>query len=286
MESNLSSYIPAIEAYLARVVPGTDVVSEAMRYSLEGGGKRIRPCLTLEFCRVCGGNAEAALAFAAAIEMIHTYSLIHDDLPCMDDDDLRRGKPACHIRFGYANALLAGDGLLTLAFETLTRAPLPADRIAKAVRILAEAAGHAGMILGQTMDLANENQTVSLQTLRQTDAHKTGALLRAACVLGCVAAGADDTQIETAIRYAEAVGLAFQIVDDILDVTSDTATLGKPVGSDAAQHKNTYVTLCGLDDAKQYAAQYTDDAVRAAETYGADGENLRLLAMQLMRRSQ
>ena len=235
---------------------------------------------------MCGGDPEAALPFAAAVEMIHTYSLIHDDLPCMDDDDMRRGKPACHIRYGYANALLAGDGLLTLAFETLTKAPLPSVRIAEAVRCLASAAGHCGMILGQTMDLANENTAVTPETLRQTDMHKTGALLRAACVLGCIAAGASDKQARAAEAYAEAVGLAFQIVDDILDVTSDTATLGKPVGSDDAQHKNTYVTLCGLDGAREHVARCTADAVRAAEPFGTDGEGLRRLALALAARKK
>ena len=286
MTHNITDYLPKIEAFLSAAVPGTDIVSEAMRYSLEGGGKRIRPCLTLEFCRVCGGDTEAALPFAAAVEMIHTYSLIHDDLPCMDDDDMRRGKPSCHIRYGYANALLAGDGLLTLAFETLTKAPLPPARIVEAVCTLTSAAGHGGMILGQTMDLANENAAITLETLRQTDAHKTGALLRAACVLGCIAAGASDEQIHAAEAYAEAVGLAFQIVDDILDVTSDTATLGKPVGSDNAQHKNTYVTLFGLDGAREHVAACTADAVRAAEPFGAQGEGLRQLALALAERKK
>ena len=284
MDNHLASYLPMIEAYLASAVPGDDVVSEAMRYSLEGGGKRIRPCLTLEFCRVCGGDVETALPFAAAVEMVHTYSLIHDDLPCMDDDDMRRGKPACHIRFGYANALLAGDGLLTLAFYTLTRAELPGDRVARAVEVLSSAAGHGGMILGQTMDLANEGQAVSAETLRETDRNKTGALLRAACVLGCIAAGASDDRVRDAERYAEAVGLAFQIVDDMLDVTSDDATLGKPVGSDAAQHKSTYVTLFGLDGARDAAAGYTAEAVRAAERFGESGETLRQFAELLMHR--
>lgn len=286
MKNNLASYLPDIESFLASAVPGTDVVSEAMRYALEGGGKRIRPCLTLEFCRVCGGDVHAALPFAAAVEMLHTYSLIHDDLPCMDDDDMRRGKPACHIRFGYANALLAGDGLLTLSFRTLSQAALPSERIAHAVQTLADAAGHCGMILGQTMDLANENQTVSLDTLRQTDTYKTGALLRAACVLGCIAADAPEEIIQKAEAYAEAVGMAFQIVDDILDVTSDTATLGKPVGSDEAQHKNTYVSLCGPDAARQYAARYTEDAIRAIESLGENGESLRVLAAELLHRTQ
>ncbi|MBQ7547892.1 MAG: polyprenyl synthetase family protein [Clostridia bacterium] len=283
---NMQDDLSRIEAFLRTAVPGTDVVSEAMRYSLQAGGKRIRPCLTLEFCRVCGGDVEAALPFAAAVEMIHTYSLIHDYLPCMDDDDLRRGKPACHVQFGYANALLAGDGLLTLAFETLARAPLPGERIAEACAVLAAAAGHLGMIGGQTMDLENENADVPLETLRQTDTLKTGALIRAACVLGCIAAGADETQKTAAAQYAHALGMAFQIVDDILDVTSDDATLGKPVGSDAAQHKNTYVTLCGLDGARDEAARYTDEAAQAADRFGEAGRGLRDLALSLAQRNK
>ena len=284
--TDMQTYLPQIEAYLRSAVPGTDVVSEAMRYSLEGGGKRIRPCLVLEFCRVCGGEPAAALPFAAAVEMVHTYSLIHDDLPCMDDDDLRRGKPSCHVRYGEANALLAGDGLLTLAFETLAKAPLPAERIAEACATLAEAAGHRGMIGGQTLDLQNEGSAVSLETLRKTDALKTVELIRAACMLGCIAADARDAQRKAAIRYAFGLGMAFQIVDDILDVTGDTATLGKPVGSDETQHKSTYVTLCGLDGAKAEARRFTDMAKNAADVFGKTGEALRALAEALCDRNK
>ena len=284
--TDMQTYLPRIEAYLRTAVPGTDVVSEAMRYSLEGGGKRIRPCLVLEFCRVCGGDPASALPFAAAIEMVHTYSLIHDDLPCMDDDDLRRGKPSCHVQYGEANALLAGDGLLTLAFETLTKAPLPAERIAEACAVLAAAAGHLGMIGGQTMDLANEDCAVSLETLRQTDALKTVELIRASCMLGCIAAGAAPQQREAAAGYAYGLGMAFQIVDDILDVTGDTATLGKPAGSDETQHKSTYVTLCGLDGAKQDARAFTDLALKAADVFGEAGDALRALALSLCERNK
>lgn len=284
--TDLNRFLPQIESYLDTAVGGTDIVSEAMRYSLSGGGKRIRPVLALEFCRICGGDVQKALPFAAAVEMMHTYSLVHDDLPCMDDDDLRRGKPACHIRYGYANALLAGDGLLTLAFETLTKAALPPERIARACAVLAREAGHLGMIGGQTMDLENEGKAVTLDTLRTTDALKTVCLIRAACVLGCIAAGADDEQIHAAEAYAEGVGLAFQIVDDILDVTSDTATLGKPVGSDAEQNKNTYVTLCGLETARKDAQNYTADAVAALDCFGASGEALRTLAQSLCSRKK
>ena len=282
----LEDDLPRIEAYLAAAVPGEDVVSEAMRYSLLCGGKRIRPCLVLEFCRLCGGEDAAAMPFAAAVEMIHTYSLIHDDLPCMDDDDLRRGKPSCHVQFGYANALLAGDGLLTLAFSTLAKAPLPPERIAEAVSVLADAAGHLGMIGGQTMDLQNENKDVTLETLRRTDTLKTVELIRAACLLGCIAAGAGENERRAAGQYAAGLGLAFQIVDDILDVTSDTATLGKPVGSDAEQHKNTYVTLCGLDGARAEAARYTAEAIDALTVFGETGDTLRALANALQTRNQ
>ncbi len=284
--TDISSYLAPIEAYLHSAVPGDDIVSEAMRYSLEGGGKRIRPCLTLEFCRVCGGDPEAAMPFAAAVEMVHTYSLIHDDLPCMDNDDLRRGKPSCHVRYGEANALLAGDGLLTLAFETLTKASLPGDRIAEACATLAAAAGNLGMIGGQTMDLENEGRAVSLETLRQTDARKTGALIRAACLLGCIAAGASPQQRKAAADYADGIGMAFQIVDDVLDVTGDTATLGKPVGSDDAQNKSTYVTLCGLDGAKKDARAFTQSAVQALGVFGEAGETLRALAESLCERNK
>ncbi len=281
----IESYLPQLEAFLCAAIRADDAVSEAMRYSLLAGGKRIRPCLALEFCRICGGDVDAALPVAAAVEMIHTYSLIHDDLPCMDDDDMRRGKPACHIQFGYANALLAGDGLLTLAFETLSTASLPPERLVRACGILAQCAGHLGMIGGQTMDLANEGQSVGLETLQQTDRLKTGKLIEAACVLGCVAAGAAQFQTDAAVQFAHALGMAFQIVDDILDVTSDDATLGKPVGSDAAQNKNTYVTLCTLDGARQAAQQYTNDAVAALAPFGEAGETLRQLAVSLANRS-
>ncbi len=284
--TDLTSYLPQIEAVLCASVSSSDVVSEAMRYSLQGGGKRIRPCLVMEFCRVCGGDTTAALPFAAAVEMIHTYSLIHDDLPCMDDDDLRRGKPACHVQYGEANALLAGDGLLTLAFETLAAAPLPGNRVVEACAALAAAAGHRGMIGGQTMDLENENRAVSLETLRKTDALKTVELIRAACLLGCIAAGASQQQRKAAAEYAYGLGMAFQIVDDILDVTGDTATLGKPAGSDAAQNKSTYVTLCGLDGAGKDARAFTQIAVKAANAFGEAGEALRALAESLCERNK
>lgn len=260
---------------------------EAMRYSVENGGKRIRPMLTLEFCRMCGGSVEAALPLACAIEFIHTYSLIHDDLPCMDDDDMRRGKPSSHIKFGEANALLAGDSLLTFAFQSAGEAEdIPADAVAKAVSLLARASGCAGMIAGQVQDLENENKTVAADDLRSVDILKTGELIRCACQLGCIAAGADDMKLEAARVYAENLGIAFQIVDDILDVTSDEATLGKPVGSDAENCKNTYVSLLGLEEAKKIAAELTRKAIDALGVFGGESEFLVSLSKKLLSRNK
>lgn len=273
----------ALEQYTYSVEDGQDIVVNAMRYSIQNGGKRIRPMLTLEFCRVCGGDPKTALPFACAVEMIHTYSLIHDDLPCMDDDDLRRGKPSCHKQFGESYALLAGDGLLTLAFETLTQAKdvAPQD-IVRAVRILAELAGVNGMIGGQVIDLLSEEKQVDYDTLHCIDRLKTGALIKSAAMLGCIAAGVqDETILSAAKAYAENIGFAFQVVDDILDVTSDTATLGKPVGSDEKNAKSTFVSLLGLEACKRLADKLTTDAVQALAAIPNDTEFLEALANQL-----
>ena len=259
----------------------------AMRYSLLGGGKRLRAFLAVCFCGLNGGEPERALDYAAAIEMIHAFSLIHDDLPAMDNDDMRRGKPSSHIKFGEANALLAGDSLLTFAFQTAGEAKdIPADAVAKAVSLLARAAGCAGMIAGQVQDLENENKTVSVDDLRSVDVLKTGELIRCACQLGCVAAGADDKKLEAARVYAENLGIAFQIVDDILDVTSDEATLGKPIGSDAENCKNTYVSLLGLEKAQKIAAELTDKAIDSLKIFGDESEFLISLSEKLLSRNK
>lgn len=232
-------------------------------------------------------SVEAALPLACAIEFIHTYSLIHDDLPCMDDDDMRRGKPSSHIKFGEANALLAGDSLLTFAFQSAGEAEdIPADAVAKAVSLLARASGCAGMIAGQVQDLENENKTVAVDDLRSVDILKTGELIRCACQLGCIAAEADDMKLEAARVYAENLGIAFQIVDDILDVTSDEATLGKPVGSDAENCKNTYVSLLGLEEAKRIAAELTRKAIDALGVFGDESEFLVSLSKKLLSRNK
>lgn len=281
----IEDYTALVNAELEKAVPENGgIVCDAMRYSLQNGGKRIRPVLALEFCRVCGGDIHSALPFACAVEMIHTYSLIHDDLPCMDDDGLRRGKPSCHVRYGEAFALLAGDALLTLAFKTLMTAPLPPERRAEACLLLSDAAGYSGMVGGQELDLLNEGKKVTAEALRETYALKTGELIRAACLLGCIAAGADQKQREAAAIYAENIGLAFQITDDILDVTGSTETLGKPAGSDEENGKSTYVSLLGLEKSKELAAELTQRAVASLYVFGAEGGFLSELAYALIQR--
>lgn len=273
------------KAFEGRESAGLSEMLKAMAYSLSNGGKRIRPMLTLEFCRICGGDYMKAIPFALAAEMIHTYSLIHDDLPCMDDDDMRRGKPSSHKVFGEANALLAGDALLTLAFETVLAAEgVSVDAKVKAGLELAKAAGCSGMIAGQVMDLANEGKTASLDDVKETDRLKTGEMIRVSCVMGCIAAGADEEKIKAAEIYSGNIGLAFQIVDDILDVTSDEETLGKPIGSDSENEKSTYVSLLGLEKSAEYAESLTAEAKEALNIFGGEGDFLAQLADKLASR--
>ena len=279
------NYLDEINSALKEYLPAADdVVSQAMRYSVENGGKRIRPALLLEFCRVCGGDYKKAVPFACALEMIHTYSLIHDDLPCMDNDDFRRGKPSCHIAFGEEYALLAGDALLTLAFETAMKSNLSAEITVKAAKELAKASGVMGMVGGQVLDLQNEGKKVGIPDLQKTDELKTGALIRAACVLGCVCAGADDKKIAAAEKYAHDIGIAFQIVDDILDVTSDEETLGKPIGSDEENQKSTYVSLLGIEKSRKTAEELTLNAQKALDAFDGDVTSLKDFAEKLKNR--
>ena len=279
------NYLDEINSALKEYLPAADdVVSQAMRYSVENGGKRIRPALLLEFCRVCGGDYKKAVPFACALEMIHTYSLIHDDLPCMDNDDFRRGKPSCHIAFGEEYALLAGDALLALAFETAMKSNLSAEITVKAAKELAKAAGVMGMVGGQVLDLQNEGKKVGVSDLQKTDELKTGELIRAACVLGCVCAGADDKKIAAAEKYAHDIGIAFQIVDDILDVTSDEETLGKPIGSDEENQKSTYVTLLGIEKSRKTAEELTLNAQKALDAFDGDVTSLKDFAEKLKNR--
>ena len=288
-EVQLDQYINRINRFLAEYLVPSDCkqqsVLEAMAYSVEAGGKRIRPVLTLELCRLCGGDTEKALPFAAAVELVHSYSLIHDDLPCMDNDDFRRGKPSCHKAFGEATALLAGDGLLTEAFRLLTQAELPADRIVKAVAKLSDYAGVYGMIGGQVIDLESEGKRIDAKTLELTYRLKTAALLQTACELGCIAAGAGEEKLAAAHIYAEKLGIAFQIVDDILDVEGDSETLGKPVGSDAENDKRTYVALFGLERAREDAREYAGAAMACLDTFG-EHEFLTALTNMLLKRKK
>lgn len=270
-EKRLDEYIIAIEnalfSYLDYLKEDPQsVVSEAMCYSTSAGGKRIRPVLMLEFCRVFGGNTEQVMGFACALEMIHTYSLIHDDLPCMDNDDFRRGKPSCHKQFGEANALLAGDGLLTKAFEVAASSPelgLSAEKTVKGMLLLAKHAGINGMIGGQVIDLSSEGKTISGELLTQMHSLKTGALIKAACEIGALSALGSIPDFVT--TYAENLGLAFQAVDDILDVKGTAEELGKPIGSDLNSQKSTYVSLYGLQTAVQKAEAFTDLAKSALQ---------------------
>ncbi len=226
-------------------------LAEAMRYSLLAGGKRIRPMLVLEFCRICGGDVDAALPVACAIEMLHTYSLIHDDLPCMDNDGLRRGRPTNHIVYGECTATLAGDALQAEAFGTILRSGLPAERRALCAEFLAAAVGLDGMCGGQFLDMCGEGKTLSEAELIEINSRKTGALLIAACRMGVAAGGGSARQLDSAALYGAAIGAAFQIRDDMLDVLGDTQELGKPIGSDAEEKKNTYMALFGAERCAQ-----------------------------------
>ena len=290
---SFNDYISIINSKLDSFVPectyGEPVVGDAMKYSLGIGGKRIRPVLLLEFCRVCGGEVENALPFAVALEMIHTYSLIHDDLPCMDDDDMRRGMPSCHIKYGEEYALLAGDGLLTRAFGVIAQSRVAKENPAcavEAISVLSDLAGVEGMIGGQTVDLMNEGKKASLETLEVMDRLKTGALIVAAARLGCLVAGADEAQTKAAVTFCEKIGHAFQIIDDILDVIGDEKELGKPVGSDGESDKSTYVSLLGLEKSTEYAKQLTDEAIEALSVFGTEAELLKEIAEMLSKRKK
>lgn len=254
----------ALEALTADKPALRESVCKAMEYSLMAGGKRLRPILMMEFCRMCGGNAAEVLEVACSIELIHTFSLIHDDLPCMDDDDFRRGRPSCHKAFDEATALLAGDALNTLAFEVIadaaTSGTISPHTAVMLISVLSKAVGVNGMIGGQVIDLAAENREISIEELDLLQANKTGALIEAACVMGVILAGKYD-KIPAAADYAQALGRAFQIVDDILDVTGSFEELGKPIGSDAEQNKSTYVTALGIEGARKEAERLTEQAL-------------------------
>jgi len=264
MKETLAAYCDAVETYLQSCFTQTvaqKTLLDAMRYSLLAGGKRIRPVLVLEFCRLCGGNPQHAMPFAAALEMIHTYSLIHDDLPCMDNDDYRRGRLTNHKVFGEATAVLAGDALLTEAFSVAASAKVDSGSIVRAIQVLSSCAGAFGMVGGQQLDLEGEHRQCSAEEITEIHRLKTGALIRAACVLGVLAANGTEEQCSAAETYAAGIGLAFQLRDDILDVTGDSKKLGKQTGMDL--NKNTFVKLYGLERCEEMVAEETKRAVSA-----------------------
>ncbi len=277
-ESILNDYLPDVDGYQEQVL-------DAMNYSVNAGGKRLRPLLMKECYKLFGGRSKVIEPFMAAIEMIHNYSLVHDDLPAMDNDDFRRGKPTNHKVYGEGTAILAGDALLTLAFETMTRQKgVTAEAVVSVVKEMSIAAGSNGMVGGQSIDLESEDHAIDMDTLRRMHLGKTGALFRAAIRSGAILAGASEAQLSALTRYADAFGLAFQITDDILDVTGDEAAIGKPIGSDAKNHKSTYVTLTSLERAQELAASAVQEAMDALRDFGAEAEFLRELVSYLLKR--
>ena len=269
-KAELDTYVKKIDAALEGYLKPADnpqkKIYEAMAYSVFAGGKRLRPILLFEACRICGGRETDAMPFACALEMIHTYSLIHDDLPAMDNDDLRRGKPTSHIKFGEAIAILAGDALLNKAFEIMARSK--SEHALEAIRIIADSSGTEGMIGGQIVDIESEGNEIDLDTLRYLHSLKTGAIIRSACVAGAVVGGGDADAVRAMDEFAINLGIAFQIRDDILDVTGDEAELGKPIGSDKEQGKNTYVSLLGLEKSEELVEEYSARAKAALKPFG------------------
>lgn len=264
-----------------KAFPENNIVSEAMAYSLLAGGKRIRPVIALAVCDALGGDSEMALKFGCALEMIHTYSLIHDDLPCMDNDSLRRGMPTCHVKFGETYALLAGDGLLTYAFEYITKNVKDSKRAFDFIAYLSAMAGIWGMVGGQTDDIKAEKERALLEELKYIHARKTGALINAAGAAGAISAGQEANAL---LAFTEKLGLAFQIKDDVLDVEGEAEKMGKTLMKDINSEKSTFVTLLGLDKAKEELKKETDMAIEACEALGENGEFLKLLAMAMLER--
>jgi geranylgeranyl diphosphate synthase type II len=290
LQAYLAARRDAVDAALGARLPADAtrpaVLHQAMRYSVMAGGKRLRPILCMAACEAVGGPAEAALLPGLATEILHTYTLIHDDLPCMDDDDLRRGKPTCHVKFGEANALLAGDALLTLAFEWLAEAGTPQPYAPTQLALeLARAAGSQGVIGGQVEDLAAEGRPADAELLDYIHRHKTAALIRASVRMGAMCGGATPAQLDALTRYGDAGGLAFQIADDILNATSTAEQLGKPVGSDQEHHKLTYVAVHGLDRSRARAETLVREAIAAIEHLPGDTAPLCALAEHTVRRT-
>jgi geranylgeranyl diphosphate synthase type II len=288
MKNTLEKYKQLIDSRLEELIPASGRLEEAMRYSLLAGGKRIRPALTLEFARLCGAAIDTDIIdIACAAEMLHTYSLIHDDLPCMDNDSLRRGKPTNHVVYGEWLALLAGDALQAEAFTAILKTKLPPGRKAQAAEALAAAAGREGMCGGQYLDIAGENNSdLTAVEIYAIHEKKTAALIKAACVMGCVAAGAGRTKIRAAEAYGGLIGLAFQIQDDILDVEGDERALGKPVGSDDRNKKSTFVTLYGLDRCRFLVEVKSREAIAVLQKSFKDADFLVWLTNELIYRQK
>ena len=290
LKTHLEQRLRLVDAALDRALPSETTrpatIHKAMRYSLFAGGKRLRPILVLAACEAVNGKTKNAMPAACAVEMIHTYSLIHDDLPAMDNDDFRRGKPTSHKVFGEGIAILAGDGLLTQAFEVIAQTPPQRRyRTAAFATELARAAGSLELIAGQVEDLEGEDRQVSFEDLRYIHEHKTAALIRACCRLGAMAGNATPAQLKALTAYGHGLGVAFQIIDDILDVTATTEQLGKTAGKDVAAKKATYPALLGLEKARAEAGRWTKATLKAVERFGKSGGTLRALADYLLKRT-
>ena len=281
-----SEYLSNIEAYLQGSCHYPEqpqqILFESMRYSLLAGGKRLRAMFVLDFCRMCGGDWKAALPFAAGVEMIHTYSLIHDDLPCMDNDDFRRGKPTNHKVYGEAMAVLAGDALLTTAFTQLAKAEFPSEIRIQAVEVLSTCAGELGMVGGQVLDILSEERQCTQQEVIDVQSRKTGALIKAACVLGVLAGQGSAAQLQAASSFAEHLGLAFQIRDDMLDVIGNAEELGKATGADAG--KNTFVQLLGIEKCDALVKEHTQLALEQLQAFES-AEFMQDVALSLVGRT-
>ena len=279
----------ALEKILHASIPSEPIV-EAMKYSLMAGGKRIRPVLCLAAAEAVGGKPQAVLPAACALEIVHTYSLIHDDLPAMDNDDLRRGKPTCHVAFDEATAILAGDALLTLAFQVLSSVQSTTGNQAsgwlKVIHIISTAAGYRGMIRGQMLDMAAEGQHLTVAELKSMHALKTGALIEASLLCGALLAGARKRQMDILKTYARSIGLAFQVTDDILNVEGNPKIMGKAVGTDELREKSTYPAILGLERSRQFAKDLVDEALQALEVFDKKADPLRALATYIIDRKR
>ena len=291
VEIRLKQTAEAVDARMKELLktpdPSLEALYSAMRYSALTGGKRIRPHLVLEFCRLFGGSDDAALDFACAVEFVHSSSLIHDDMPAMDDDDYRRGKPTCHKVFGEGIALLAGDTLIVKGFETAAgNKNVPSDAALAAAKLIAQYAGGEGMMGGQNIDLCSENKQIPFDEMLKMHAMKTGALIRLSALLGCVAAcvGEKDARYKDAEDYARGVGATFQIIDDVLDVTGDEKTLGKSVHADEKEHKTTFLSFLGISEALEFAANQTRRAISSIEKYEGSGHLVALAEFLLGRK--